>query len=170
MTFMLFFINFTGTSLSWQAFLLSTFCISLAILFLVTYLKEKLNPLARIFLLIFNMLGWLAYFSIALKTGSALFVWLVISLKLLSMLRFFTMVLKKLLNVSAIFLLSVMVLPCSFSIIDSLRKVFSENRTHCFPKFSIINFQFCCLAAHSNLFSFRAASSRKCFFAYYKDF
>ena len=52
-------------SLSWQAFL--TICISLAILLLVTYLKEKLNPLSLIFLLIFNMLGWLAYFSIALK-------------------------------------------------------------------------------------------------------
>ena len=69
-----FFINFTGMSLSWKPFLLSKFCISLVFLFLVIYLKEKPNPLSLIFLLIFNMLGWLAYFSIALKTGFALFV------------------------------------------------------------------------------------------------
>ena len=38
------------------------------------------------------------------------------------------MLLKKLLTVSAIFLLSVTVLPYSLSIMDSLRKAFSEKR------------------------------------------
>ena len=157
-------------SLSWQAFLQSKFCISLAILFLVTYLKEKLNPLWLIFLLISNMLGWLAYFSIALKIGSAFFVWLVISLKSLSMLRFFTMLLKKLSNVSAIFLLSVMVLPCSFSIIDSLRKAFSENRGLTAFRNFLLSVAICCRAAHNNFFWFYATNLHKSFFAYYKDF
>ena len=137
-------------SLSWQAFL--TICISLAILLLVTYLKEKLSPLSLIFLLIFNMLGWLAYFSIALKPGSALFVWRVISLKSLSVLRFFTSLLKKLLNVPAIFLLSVMVLPCSFSIMIPYERLVLKTDDLLLSKVFCYEEQFCCLAAHNNFF------------------
>ena len=88
------------------------------------------------------MLGCFSYFWITQKTGSVILVLVVLSPRLLSMLRLGTILLKNVLNVSANVLnvsaLFVIVLLLFFNVMHSLWKVF----TYSFPKFSIISNNF----------------------------
>ena len=107
----------TGMSLSWQAFLGFNFRNSFKIVSLVTKLKEKDIFLFFIFSFILMILGCFSYFFIAFITGSEILRFSVISTKLLSNLRFWVMLLKKVLKVSASSWLFVIALLLSFSIL-----------------------------------------------------
>ena len=117
----------TGISLPRQAFLLFSFCNSLIIFFLSINLKENdlFEPITS---LILSMLGWFSYFWIAQKTGSVILGLVILSPRLLSMLRLGTILLKNVLNVSASSTLFVIVLLLSFNVMHSLWKAFSEKR------------------------------------------
>ena len=116
----------TGISLPWQAFLLFSFCNSLNIFFLSINLKEDI--FLPIISLILRMLGWFSYFWIAQKTGSIILGLVILSPRLLSMLRLGTILLKNVLNVSASSTLFAIVLLFPFNVMDSLWKVFYEKR------------------------------------------
>ena len=118
----------TGISLPWQAFLLSSFCNSWNIFFLSMSLKENDRLFVPIISLILGILGCFSYFCIAQKTGSVVLGLIILSLRLLSMLRLGTILLKNVLNVSARSTLFVIVLLLSFNVMDSLWKAFSEKR------------------------------------------
>ena len=121
----------TGISLYWQAFLGFNLRNSFKSVSLVTKLKEK-----DIFSFILMILGCFSYLFIAFKTGSKILRFSVISTKFLSNLRFWVILLKKVLKVSASSWLFVIVLLLSFSIIVSLQNAFSENRGLVFAKIS----------------------------------
>ena len=74
------------------------------------------------------MLGCFSYCWIAQKTGSLILGLVILSPRLLSMLRLGTNLLKNVLNVSASSALFVIVLLHSFNVMDSLWKAFSEKR------------------------------------------
>ena len=113
------------------------YLIGVTYLFQITYLNENPHPLSLIFLLIFNMLGCLTYFSIARKTGSTLFVWLVISLK--STVNFFYNFNKDIVKCFSIFFFISNGFTVLFQNNGFLMKHFlRKQRTCCFPKFSII--------------------------------
>ena len=118
----------TGISLSWQAFLGFNLRNSFKIVSLVTKLKEKDIFLFFIFSFIWMILGCFSYFFIAFKTGSEILRFSVISTKLLSILRFWVMLLKKAWRVLASLWLFVIFLLLSFSIIAFFPNVFSKNR------------------------------------------
>ena len=118
----------TGISLPWQAFLLFSFCNSLNIFFLSINLKENDRLFVPIISLILRMLGCFSYFWIAQKTGSVILGLVILSPRLLSMLRLGTILLKNVLNVSASSTLFVIVLLLSFNVMHSLWKAFSEKR------------------------------------------
>ena len=139
----------TGISLSWQAFLEFNLCNSFKIVSLVKKLKEKDMFLFFIFSFISMILGCCSYFFIAFITRSEILRFSVISTKFLSNLRFWVMLLKRVLKVSASSWLFVIVLLLSFSIILSLRNFFSENY---FLKKSLMeNFNFCAVKAAAKL-------------------
>ena len=103
------------------------------------------------------MLGWFSYFWIAQKTGSIILGLVILSPRLLSMLKLGTVLLKNVLNVSASSILFVIVLLLSFNVIHSLWKSFSEKRgVIVFQNFLLLvtillfkfpkNLSFCCLS------------------------
>ena len=118
----------TGMSLSLQAFLGFNLRNSFKIVFLVTKLKEKDMFLFLVFFFIFMILRCFSYFFIAFKTGSEVLRFCGIYTKLLFILRFWVMLLKKVLKVSASLWLFLTVLLLSFKNIVSLRNASSENR------------------------------------------
>ena len=123
-----FLIILTGIPLSWQALLGFNLRNSFKIVYLITKLKEKDIFLFFIFSFILMILGYFSYFVIAFKTWSEILRFSVISTKLLSNFRFWVILLKKVLKVSASSRLFVTVLLLSFSITVSLRTAFFENR------------------------------------------
>ena len=127
----------TGILLSWQAFSGFSLCYSFKIVSLVTKLKEKDIFLFFIFYFIFMILGSFSYFLIASKTGSEILKFSLISNKLLSILRFWFMLLKKVLKLSVSLWLFVMVLLLSFNIIVSLQNACFLT-TYCLPNFPVI--------------------------------
>ena len=119
-------INLTDISLPWQGFLHFSFCNSLNIFFLSINLKEN----DRLFVppiisLILRMLGCFPCFWIAQKTGSVILGLVILSPRLLSMLRLGTILLKNVLNVSASSKLLVIVLLLYFNVM--LRSFFHVN-------------------------------------------
>ena len=127
----------TEISLSWQAFSGFSLCYSFKIVSLVTKLKEKDIFLFFIFYFIFMILGSFSYFLIAFKTGSEILRFSLISNKFLSILRFWFMLLKKVLKLLTSLWLFVMVLLLSFNIIVSLQNACFLT-TYCLPKFPVI--------------------------------
>ena len=118
----------TGISISWQAFLGFNMRNPLNIVSLETKPKENDIFLFFFFSFILMILGCFSYFFVAFKTGSEVLRLYEISTKLLFILRFLVMLLKKVLKVSASSWLFVIVLLLSFRIIVSLQNAFSENR------------------------------------------
>ena len=118
----------TGISISWQAFLGFNMRNPLNIVSLETKPKENDIFLFFFFSFILMILGCFSYFFVAFKTGSEVLRFYEISTKLLFILRFLVMLLKKVLKVSASSWLFVIVLLLSFRIIVSLQNAFSENR------------------------------------------
>ena len=78
--------------------------------------------------LILRMLGCFSHFWIAQKTGSVILGLVILSPRLLSMLRLGTILLKNVLNVSASSTLFVIFLLLSFNVMHSLWKAFLEKR------------------------------------------
>ena len=120
------------------------------------------------------MLGWFSYFWIAHKTGSIIWRLVILSARLLSILRLSTILLKNVLNVSAssslfvivllllllllLLLSSLLLLLLLFNVLNSLWKMFYYHE------------QFCCLSFQNSLSYFYAKCSGRDFFAYYRDF
>ena len=118
----------TGISLPWQAFLLFSFFNALNIFFISINLKENDRLFAPIISLILRMVGCFLYSWIAQKTGSVILGLALLSARLLSMFRLGTILLKNVLNVSAISALFVIVLLLYFNVIHSPWKAFSKKR------------------------------------------
>ena len=115
----------TSTSLPWQTFLLFSFCNSLNIFFLSINLKKNDRLFVPIISLILRMAECFSYFWIAQKTGSVILGLVILSPRLLSMLRLGMILLKNVLSVSFY-----------------MESLFGEKRTYSFLKFSIISNNF----------------------------
>ena len=144
-------------SFSWNASLLSNFCILLSTLREHTW-KEKTGAISFFFLLIFSLFVLLVYSLLVSGKRFTLRVFFVISTKLSSILKLFTMLPKKVINVSA----NLFVISSDFTLFFQYDRFFMENFVCSFPRFSLSRNSFVAQFRINVSFTF----THKCLFSF----